>query len=138
MITEHADLDALDPRSDVFFFQAEDGIRDYKVTGVQTCALPIWHTVASTQANNTNGNATLSGGNCNNINWWENGAGSYYYTVRRTASGGTPSSLGIIGTVWPYQNTEYGYTFQDCGGAGDASSPEATNTTGNLTVAGAI
>src|SRR5256885_9274705 len=24
-----------------FLFQAEDGIRDYKVTGVQTCALPI-------------------------------------------------------------------------------------------------
>ena len=27
----------------IFFFQAEDGIRDYKVTGVQTCALPILH-----------------------------------------------------------------------------------------------
>ena len=26
---------------EVFFFQAEDGIRDYDVTGVQTCALPI-------------------------------------------------------------------------------------------------
>ena len=25
-----------------FFFQAEDGIRDWSVTGVQTCALPIW------------------------------------------------------------------------------------------------
>src|SRR5206468_5039638 len=25
-----------------FFFQAEDGIRDLIVTGVQTCALPIW------------------------------------------------------------------------------------------------
>src|SRR5260370_18276136 len=25
-----------------FFFQAEDGIRDSSVTGVQTCALPIW------------------------------------------------------------------------------------------------
>src|SRR6266478_6906858 len=25
----------------VFFFQAEDGIRDLTVTGVQTCALPI-------------------------------------------------------------------------------------------------
>src|ERR1039457_7473533 len=25
----------------LLFFQAEDGIRDYKVTGVQTCALPI-------------------------------------------------------------------------------------------------
>src|SRR5256884_1798357 len=27
----------------VFFFQAEDGIRDVAVTGVQTCALPISH-----------------------------------------------------------------------------------------------
>ena len=27
----------------VFFFQAEDGIRDHCVTGVQTCALPIYH-----------------------------------------------------------------------------------------------
>src|SRR5690349_19025817 len=26
----------------VFFFQAEDGIRDLYVTGVQTCALPIY------------------------------------------------------------------------------------------------
>src|SRR5229473_6021314 len=33
-----------------FFFQAEDGIRDKLVTGVQTCALPIftkWHTVVN-------------------------------------------------------------------------------------------
>src|SRR5699024_11424559 len=28
-------------RFSVFFFQAEDGIRDRNVTGVQTCALPI-------------------------------------------------------------------------------------------------
>src|SRR2546429_4381990 len=28
--------------SSFFFFQAEDGIRDVAVTGVQTCALPIW------------------------------------------------------------------------------------------------
>src|SRR6266498_4883998 len=28
-----------------FFFQAEDGIRDADVTGVQTCALPIWPSV---------------------------------------------------------------------------------------------
>src|SRR5256885_4117428 len=33
-VTESPDLP-------VFFFKAEDGIRDYKVTGVQTCALPI-------------------------------------------------------------------------------------------------
>src|SRR5260370_24263484 len=30
-----------------FFFQAEDGIRDSSVTGVQTCALPIYLLVAN-------------------------------------------------------------------------------------------
>src|SRR3989454_3538030 len=30
-----------------FFFQAEDGIRDYKVTGVQTCALPIFNGIVA-------------------------------------------------------------------------------------------
>src|SRR2546429_3539705 len=30
-----------------FFFQAEDGIRDVAVTGVQTCALPIYANAAS-------------------------------------------------------------------------------------------
>src|ERR1039457_1113332 len=34
------------PFSLFFFFQAEDGIRDYKVTGVQTCALPIYSVLA--------------------------------------------------------------------------------------------
>ena len=32
---------------DVFFFQAEDGIRDIGVTGVQTCALPISESLAA-------------------------------------------------------------------------------------------
>src|SRR5256886_8893964 len=32
----------------IFFFQAEDGIRDLTVTGVQTCALPILHFVVVT------------------------------------------------------------------------------------------
>src|SRR5437588_11314056 len=32
-----------------FFFQAEDGIRDHCVTGVQTCALPILYPVAAEQ-----------------------------------------------------------------------------------------
>src|SRR5207237_6287002 len=30
-----------------FFFQAEDGIRDSSVTGVQTCALPIYRSAVS-------------------------------------------------------------------------------------------
>src|SRR5699024_12118996 len=33
-----------------FFFQAEDGIRDRNVTGVQTCALPISHAHAAALA----------------------------------------------------------------------------------------
>src|SRR5437870_2720678 len=33
----------------IFFFQAEDGIRDGHVTGVQTCALPTWFDPAETQ-----------------------------------------------------------------------------------------
>src|SRR2546430_11710478 len=32
-----------------FFFQAEDGIRDLTVTGVQTCALPIWYWFVGSQ-----------------------------------------------------------------------------------------
>src|SRR2546426_4837367 len=42
-----------------FFFQAEDGIRDYKVTGVQTCALPICFQ-ASKNLNAGEGGAVLT------------------------------------------------------------------------------
>src|SRR2546425_6166499 len=36
----------------MFFFQAEDGIRDKLVTGVQTCALPIYLGVLASAASN--------------------------------------------------------------------------------------
>src|SRR5690606_40378383 len=36
-----------------FFFQAEDGIRDFHVTGVQTCALPISYVVVRGEAGGT-------------------------------------------------------------------------------------
>src|SRR2546430_6419459 len=36
-----------------FFFQAEDGIRDLTVTGVQTCALPIFKFYACVGSNHT-------------------------------------------------------------------------------------
>src|SRR2546422_8145926 len=42
-----------------FFFQAEDGIRDVAVTGVQTCALPISRIRAPS---NSTGSAILDGG----------------------------------------------------------------------------
>src|SRR2546430_3466609 len=40
-LTRHAISIGPDGRVNFLFFQAEDGIRDLTVTGVQTCALPI-------------------------------------------------------------------------------------------------
>src|SRR5690606_39426809 len=54
-----------------FFFQAEDGIRDFHVTGVQTCALPICRQrparrrPAATAAGRRRGNAAEA--------WWLRG-----------------------------------------------------------------
>src|SRR5271169_2538309 len=47
----------LSPECDFFFFQAEDGIRDATVTGVQTCALPIWRRRLATERPAPPGNA---------------------------------------------------------------------------------
>src|SRR5258706_1149584 len=48
----------------VFFFQAEDGIRDWSVTGVQTCALPIsailWTTDADLRVTSRSGTGPKS------------------------------------------------------------------------------
>src|SRR5690606_39421054 len=73
----------------LFFFQAEDGIRDSHVTGVQTCALPI-SSVPPTG------------------NLWPAFASS---TVRheRTLTSGSASgalSIGIDGSVGPSANVE--------------------------------
>src|SRR5256885_6289215 len=46
-----------------FFFQAEDGIRDYKVTGVQTCALPICRSKQFLRI----GESTMSGGDSRSL-----------------------------------------------------------------------
>src|SRR2546429_2914648 len=45
-----------------FFFQAEDGIRDVAVTGVQTCALPISYTNAKLLATTDSLTSWLEGG----------------------------------------------------------------------------
>src|SRR5438034_7131904 len=43
-----------------FFFQAEDGIRDHCVTGVQTCALPIsWETAEDLEEEVVDGGAQV-------------------------------------------------------------------------------
>src|SRR3712207_7637024 len=75
-----------------FFFQAEDGIRDIGVTGVQTCALPIWVTA---------GGGLLAGCGGDDDN---GGSGS---TGTTTGSGGTSTTptTGAAGTVAPGATT---------------------------------
>lgn len=83
------------------------------------------------------GNATLSGGNCIQLTWREQ-SGALSYTVYRTASGGTPSSTGVINTFYPGLSivNNGNYVLADCGLAGDSSSAPAasSNTTGQLVV----
>src|SRR5690606_7439234 len=43
-----------------FFFQAEDGIRDFHVTGVQTCALPIYHSTRDQEGMGHKGRGVLN------------------------------------------------------------------------------
>src|SRR3712207_8016649 len=60
----------------VFFFQAEDGIRDIGVTGVQTCALPIsagWSTRATSPPTPT---PTSAASTCPPPRWSRRTAGS--------------------------------------------------------------
>src|SRR5690606_39681480 len=61
-----------------FFFQAEDGIRDFHVTGVQTCALPISVGYATN---------SLPCSDCARIAYWPR------LTSRAMAPG--------VGTTWP-------------------------------------
>src|SRR5690606_40678227 len=43
-----------------FFFQAEDGIRDFHVTGVQTCALPICTATSPRRSRRLSGRSSRS------------------------------------------------------------------------------
>src|SRR5690606_11971955 len=68
-----------------FFFQAEAGIRGFHVTGVQTCALPIFVSVRSHQR-------------CRQYNW--------YHRLCQYAS-----TVGICGA--PHHEVRFEYTAQD-------------------------
>src|SRR5205085_8877911 len=63
-----------------FFFQAEDGIRDLTVTGVQTCALPIFAIAARHEA------SAASGVNGNQSDNSKQDAGAVYVFTRANAT----------------------------------------------------
>ena len=92
-----------------------------------------------------NGNATLSVSNYITIYLRRDTIkGCAKVDVYRTASGGTPSTTGKIGTITPPINAPdainagSGGSLQDTGLAGDSTSPPTTNTTGTITTNGTV
>jgi len=108
-------------------------------------------TAASAAGTTTTGNATLNGSNfnriqlnlCNTLTGLSaNIIGWSTVDVYRTASGGTPSSTGKIGTIVPTYvggNSAYGtcnFTLDDTGLAGDSGTPPTANSTDGLVTPG--
>src|SRR5258708_22455673 len=84
-----------------FFFQAEDGIRDDLVTGVQTCALPISQTPAASGTINLDYRVSVSNSELHlNVN--EAANSGYYYQpnneIKQSAYGLLNGSIG-----WTYK-----------------------------------
>src|SRR5690625_7831638 len=68
-----------------FFFQAEDGIRDGHVAGVQTCALPISSTLTPTRGSS---GRTADAGSTSGA-YWTRGRGAPRRRSRSTHEAGT-------------------------------------------------
>ena len=75
--------------------------------------------------------ATLNSSGNNNVITWASVSGAVGYNIYRTASAGTPSSIGFIGTVYASATL----SFTDTGIAAVGSVP-TTNTSANLTAGG--
>src|SRR5439155_16368605 len=86
-----------------FFFQAEDGIRDGHVTGVQTCALPIFGSTSYCAARSrTKATAARTSAACSAANWpptpdrWLNGTPTMPRAARCSPyERNTPQSLAV-------------------------------------------
>src|SRR5207248_8601968 len=83
-----------------FFFQAEDGIRDRTVTGVQTCALPISAVIQDIEKAARAVDFTISS---------DIYTGSLLRTLAAAKPGGTLLELGTgcgMGTAWILRSEE--------------------------------
>jgi hypothetical protein len=92
-------------------------------------------TLLSTATTTTTGNATLNSTNFNKVTWTAV-TGVFQYKVYRTASSGSPSSTGLIGTVTGPQGA-VSTTFSDTGIAGTTAAP-TVDTSGQLTTTGTV
>jgi hypothetical protein len=87
-------------------------------------------TVVSDPVTINTGNATLTSSNFIQVTSITNSIGNFQYLLYRTASGGTPSSTGVVAATGTTTGTMG--TLQDKGGAGDGTTPITGNLTANL------
>src|SRR5258707_12427751 len=78
-----------------FFFQAEDGIRDFGVTGVQTCALPIYRQTSF----------RAGGGSRSEVSATGDRRKCQTYTASPAEPGGLPVMLGAVGSLFYHQHS---------------------------------
>lgn len=108
----------------------------YRIVASNGFGVSLGTTAASAAGSTTTGAAILTSANYNVIAFTAvSGAASY--TIYRSASSGTPSTTGIIGTVAATVSLSTGvqtatYVFNDTGLVGDATSFPTSNTTGAL------
>src|SRR2546430_3023700 len=94
---EPREVGRLPPLPYVFFFQAEDGIRDLTVTGVQTCALPIFFAVTPFNFTAIGGNLPTSAALMGNTVVWKpasTAAYSAHFIMRLLQEAGLPDEIG--------------------------------------------
>src|SRR5256886_8124446 len=81
-----------------FFFQAEDGIRDLTVTGVQTCALPILHPARYVAGDRPDALAFASPGS--DTVRYEDGLGEFEIRLLLEQHLGDASAAALFATGW--------------------------------------
>src|SRR2546421_6901365 len=86
----------LSSRQALFFFQAEDGIRDLIVTGVQTCALPILGTYAGFTCEESHAAASVTMGRVISA---QSTAASLVRRIRRVKRGERPTTQAARSTT---------------------------------------
>src|SRR5260370_37442362 len=75
----------------VFFFQAEDGIRDSSVTGVQTCALPICLVAAAPATTGSIGMPARAYSSARSSDSAQKWGGVHRRMIRNSSSGSRPT-----------------------------------------------
>src|SRR5690606_40694534 len=83
------------------YFQADDGIRDFHVTGVQTCALPIWPSGARDPARSTRGRAAPARRSAPPR---RTGTGTASWPPRRSEERRVGKECGAPWSAWPNQS----------------------------------